>query len=148
MKAIVFVLFLAAASVSACADGKPEELRQLETMDLEQARVKFQALPPETQVRVVAWELEHRRPSSSRFDYLLDHNGAGVGPLLLVEAIRTDNFNVNVTLLLEFADLQQLPNPDGDGRLSAAIARCYELGGQGNRECEDLHLKLAPDSTP
>lgn len=146
MKAAILSLCLAVISVSACSGGKPKELRHLEGMSLEQARVQFQTLPPDIQVRIVVWELEHRRPSSSRFDYLLDKNGARVGPLLLAEAAQTGNLTVNVTLLLEFAQLQPSPISDQDGRLSAALSRCFELGGRNNRECWELQRKLAPGS--
>ncbi|WP_206413466.1 hypothetical protein [Lysobacter enzymogenes] len=106
--------------------------------------IGFSEASPHTQVSIVVWELEHRRPSSSRFDYLLDRNGLKVGPVLLAEAVRTKSFDVNVTLLLEFAELGGLQVADDDGQLAAAIARCYELGGQGNRECGEIRLKLAP----
>lgn len=144
MKAAIFSLCFAVISVSACSGGKPKELRHLEGMSLEQARTQFQTLPSDTQVRIVVWELEHRRPSSSRFDYLLDKNGTRVGSLLLAEAVQTGNLTVNVTLLLEFAQLPPSPTSDRDGRLSAALSRCFELGGRNNRECRSLQRKLAP----
>ncbi|GAB6411963.1 hypothetical protein bcgnr5379_63540 [Bacillus cereus] len=61
----------------------------------------------------------------------------------MAEAARAKSLDVNVTLLLELADLGRLPIAGDDVQLVAAIARCYELGGQENRECEDLRLKLA-----
>lgn len=130
IKSAALFLFSAVALLSGCAEGKPEELRRLESMGLEQARSAFQKLPPHTQVSIVVWELEHRRPSSSRFDYLLDRNGLKVGPVLLAEAARTKSFDVNITLLLEFAELGRLQVVDDDDQLAAAIARCYELGGK------------------
>ncbi|KRD28608.1 hypothetical protein ASE35_20260 [Lysobacter sp. Root916] len=143
MKIAILSLCFAVISVSACYGGKPKELRNLEGMSLEQARTQFQTLPPDIQVRIVVWELEHRRPSSSRFDYLLDKNGTRVGPLLLAEAVQTGNLTINVTLLLEFAQLQPLSISDRDGRLSAALSRCFELGGRDNRECWELQRELA-----
>lgn len=143
MKVVILFFCFVAVFLSGCAEGRPEELRRLEAMGLEQARSDFQKLPPHTQVRIVVWELEHRKPSSSRFDYLLDRNGWKVGPFLLAEAARAKSLDVNVTLLLELADLGRLPIAGDDVQLVAAIARCYELGGQENRECEDLRLKLA-----
>lgn len=86
------------AFLSGCGEGRLEELRRLESMGLEQARSDFQKLPPHTQVRIVVWELEHRRPSSSRFDYLLDSNGSKVGPVLLAEAARTKKASASMSL--------------------------------------------------
>ena len=68
--------------LAGCVHETPPELKNLNRMQVVDAREKFLSLPPRTQVELVTWELENSKPSSSRYDYLLHKNGVGVAKYL------------------------------------------------------------------
>lgn len=137
------VLIVLLMSLSGCSDRKPLALETLDNMELTAARSRFQTLPIKEQVEIVSWELNNRRPASSRFDFLLSQNGPDAAPALLAEATKTKSLAVNITMLTVYSKTPRGQSEDFT-RLAIALERCYELAGKQSTECDTLNEELKP----
>lgn len=130
--------------LASCASREPPELLRLEKMAPLQARAEFLNLSPDLQVKIVSWELENRRPASSKFDFLLQRNGEKIASPLLDEASTTRNFDVYITLMGIYTELPASAQENERRRAVEAISRCDYLGGANNEECRRIAQKINP----
>ena len=142
MKKMLLACFFLTIPLLACSSEEPKELQKLRGMDTEKAYENFLRLPPQVQVDLVSWELDNRRPSSSHYDFLLIRNGQKISNNLLLKAIETDNFNVNITMLLIYSDLLPQLRDENRYQVEQALSRCRVLGGNDNAECRNVRSAI------
>ena len=129
------------AFCACCTHQKPELIQHLETLPGDQARIEFLKIPPEEQIEIVSWELENRRPASSKYDYILAANGEGISKPLLEKAASTQDLNVNITMLISYRDIG-VYKVEHTQLVHQALEKCFSLGGQKNDECKYLESSL------
>lgn len=129
-------------SLSGCVRETPEELKNLNHMNIEDARASFLKLPTKVQIELVSWELQNSKPSSSRYDFLLHKNGERIAKDLIQKSLETDDFNVYITMMRIYADMPVSQRIASGSALDEAISRCQFLGGAGNEECSSVREKL------
>lgn len=140
--AFLFVIF-ATTSVSGCS-SKPAELDALERQDREEAAQAFVKLPNQTQIKLVAWELTHRRPSSSKFDDLLERGHGDMTARVIAESLRTDTLIVQVTMLRVFLDSPGSERAKvAPADVARAFARCRVVEGPADLFCDQLKSEWA-----
>ena len=116
-------------ALAGCHENKFLSLRQrLDGMPEAQAFSEFRKLSPSDQVGLFVWEFEHSMPPASRYGSVMNESGKSVTPLLLNNAISTDNYLLNLTIL---DDLSTFPKEDltmvRPADIKVALSRCRSL---------------------
>jgi len=116
-------------ALAGCNENKFLSLRQrLDGMPDAQAFPEFRKLSPSDQVGLFVWEFEHSKPPASRYGLVMNESGKSIVPLLLSNAMSTDDYLLNLTIL---DDLSAFPKQElsmlRPADIKAALRKCTSL---------------------